>query len=461
MVKLRTRPWHNSELLSPYRFFDVQGMSQSSARHSLVNIAELEVAMQLYERLLTDFREYDFSRKIGIITPYKGQLRELKSRFASKYGNAIFNMIDFNTTDAFQGRESEVIIFSCVRASNRGIGFLSDIRRMNVGLTRAKSSLWVLGNSQSLVQGEFWDGLIKDARRRNVYTDGEILKILRKPQFTGYKNVEMADADAPEPPMPSRSASASATSVPRPSSASTATLLSESSLPASASGNEAQLGQQTLPSGPSGGPNGLDDRRNCGICGSFAHMTHNCDNEESKEMARGTCFRCGEAGHTKFNCNAERCTECGQTGHAANSCQSTTVLSKQEKKQIARQELMHSRNMKERAEKQRQRQLGGHDPKVPVIQVSTDTPKGEKHDGPGKRKRTDSPASDGSKASRPRTSDQNMPPAPKNAPTGPKNQQRKIDANVPPPSSEVSQYVLCLYMQSACRSTNAYCHRTW
>jgi senataxin len=111
-------------------------------------------------------------------------------------------------------------------------------------------------------------------------------------------------------------------------------------------------------------------------------------------------------------------------------------LSKQEKKQIARQELMHSRNMKERAEKQRQRQLGGHDPKVPVIQVSTDTPKGEKHDGPGKRKRTDSPASDGSKASRPRTSDQNMPPAPENAPTGPKNQRRKIDANVPPPSSE-------------------------
>ncbi|KAL3449256.1 SEN1 N terminal-domain-containing protein [Aspergillus insuetus] len=436
MVKLRTRPWHNSELLSPYRFFDVQGMSQSSARHSLVNIAELEVAMQLYERLLTDFREYDFSRKIGIITPYKGQLRELKSRFASKYGNAIFNMIDFNTTDAFQGRESEVIIFSCVRASNKGIGFLSDIRRMNVGLTRAKSSLWVLGNSQSLVQGEFWNGLIKDARRRNVYTDGEILKILRKPQFTGYKNVEMADADTPEPPMPSRSASASATSVPRPSSASTATLPSESSLPAGASGNEAKLGQQPLPDGPSGGPNGLDDRRNCGICGSFTHMTHNCDNEESKEMARGTCFRCGEAGHTKFNCTAERCTECGQTGHTANSCQSTKVLSKQEKKQIARQELMHSRNLKERAEKQRQRQLGGHDPKVPVIQVSTDAPKPEKHDGSGKRKRTDSPASDGSKASRPRKSDQNMPPAPKNAPTGPKNQRRKIDANVPPPSTE-------------------------
>ncbi|KAJ0424272.1 tRNA-splicing endonuclease [Aspergillus carlsbadensis] len=430
MAMLRTRPWHNSELLSPYRFFDVQGMSQSSARHSLVNIAELEVAMQLYERLLTDFREYDFSRKIGIITPYKGQLRELKSRFASKYGNAIFNMIDFNTTDAFQGRESEVIIFSCVRASNKGIGFLSDIRRMNVGLTRAKSSLWVLGNSQSLVQGEFWNGLIKDARRRNVYTDGEILKILRKPQFTGYKNVEMADADAPEPPMPSRSASASATSISRPSST------SESSLPAGASGNEARLGQQPLPDGPSGGPNGLDDRRNCGICGSFAHMTHNCDNEESKERARGTCFRCGEAGHTKFNCTAERCMECGQTGHVANSCQSTTVLSKQEKNQIARQELFHSRNMKERAEKQRQRQLGGHDPKVPAIQVSTDAPKAEKHDGPSKRKRTDSPASDGSKASRPRKSDQNMQPAPKNAPAGPKNQRRKIDANVPPPSTE-------------------------
>ncbi|KAL2830194.1 SEN1 N terminal-domain-containing protein [Aspergillus cavernicola] len=431
MAQLRQRPWHQSELLSPYRFFDVQGLHQSAAKgHSLINMAELRVAMQLYERLLADFQEYDFSRKIGIITPYKGQLRELKNQFAAKYGNAIFNMIEFNTTDAFQGRESEIIIFSCVRASNKGIGFLSDIRRMNVGLTRAKSSLWVLGNSQSLVQGEFWNGLIKDARRRNVYTDGDIPKILQKPQFTGYKNVEMADVDAPESAVPSRAASAG--SISRPPSASLDDLPSESPFSATASGKDTP--PISIPQGPSGGPNGLDETRNCGICGSFSHMTHNCDNDESKEIARGTCFRCGDAGHTRFNCTAERCIGCGQFDHTLSICRSTKVIPKHEKTRIAREEATHSRNQKQRAERQRLRQLGGHDPKVPTIQVTTNKPKPEDTNGPGKRKRTDSPISDASKASRPRKSDQNIPPkGPKTIPLGgPKNQRRKIDANAPP-----------------------------
>ncbi|KAF7592102.1 DEAD-box type RNA helicase [Aspergillus hancockii] len=258
MARLRARPWHQSELLSPYRFFDVQGLHQSAAKgHSLVNMAELRVAMQLYERLLADFRSFDFAGKIGIITPYKGQLKLLKTHFAAKYGNAIFNMIDFNTTDAFQGRESEVIIFSCVRASNKGIGFLADIRRMNVGLTRAKSSLWVLGNSQSLVQGEFWNGLIKDARRRNVYTDGDVLKILQRPQFMGYKNVDMFDADASEPV---NSAGATSTDpVSRSSSTPHDNSSSGSPNPMAASGKDALL--TAPPEAPSGGANGLDDNR--------------------------------------------------------------------------------------------------------------------------------------------------------------------------------------------------------
>ncbi|KAI9368140.1 SEN1 N terminal-domain-containing protein [Aspergillus egyptiacus] len=435
MARLRFRPWHQSELLSPYRFFDVQGLHQSSAKgHSLVNMAEVKVAMQLYERLRTDFRDYDFSRKVGVITPYKGQLTMLKTQFSSKYGTGIFSMIDFNTTDAFQGRESEVIIFSCVRASNKGIGFLSDIRRMNVGLTRAKSSLWVLGNSQSLVQGEFWNSLIKDARRRNAYTDGDIPAILRKPQFTGYKNVDMADADgtAPDPAAPSRDSSAGAVS--RPSSVSLDNLPSESPFSGTASGNGTP--PIPVPQGPSGGGNGLDETRNCGICGSFAHMTHNCDNEESKEIARGTCFRCGEAGHTRQHCTAERCTQCGQIGHASDTCHASKPLPKHEKAKIVREEAIHARNQKERAERQRLKQLGGHDPKVPVIQVSTDKAKLDIH-GSSKRKRTDSPVSEASKVSKPRTSDQNVPNGPKSMPPNPpKNQRRKIDANVPPPNAE-------------------------
>ncbi|KAH8431639.1 putative tRNA-splicing endonuclease [Aspergillus melleus] len=430
MAKLRTRPWHQSQLLSPYRFFDVQGLHQSAARgHSLVNLAELRVAMQLYERLMSDFQGYDFAGKIGIITPYKGQLRELKTHFAARYGNAIFNMIDFNTTDAFQGRESEVIIFSCVRSSNKGIGFLSDIRRMNVGLTRAKSSLWVLGNSQSLVQGEFWNRLIKDARRRNVYTDGDVLKILQQPQFTGYNNVEMMDIDAPGSKTPTGVASVG--SVSRPSSVSLDNLPSDSpSVSASGRGTP----PMPLPEGPSGGHNGLDETRMCGKCGSFSHMTHNCDNIEAREATQSTCFRCGQSGHTRIMCTAERCVQCGHVGHLAASCTSAKPLSKFEKGKIAREENSLAHMQKQRAERQRAKQLGGHDPKVPSIQVTTgsETNKSieprksvDSSKGSIKRKRTNSPPADAPTGPK-RRGDPNAPPsAPKGLRRG------KLDANIP------------------------------
>lgn len=182
MAGLRQQKWHQSMLLGPYRFFDVQGQHQAAPKgHSLINLAEIEIAMKLYKRLTSDFPDYNFKGKVGIITPYKSQLRELKTRFTSEYGNTIIEDIEFNTTDAFQGRESEVIIFSCVRASPAGgIGFLQDIRRMNVGLTRAKSSLWVLGNSQSLVRGEFWRKLVEDAKDRKRYTSGDLHKMLNQ-----------------------------------------------------------------------------------------------------------------------------------------------------------------------------------------------------------------------------------------------------------------------------------------
>ena len=235
MAKLRARPWHHSKILAPYRFFDVQGMSSAAAKgHSLVNLAEINVAMQLYDRLVTDVSKVDFAGKIGIITPYKGQLKELKAKFMGRYGEDILKHIEFNTTDAFQGRECDIIIFSCVRASTKGIGFLNDIRRMNVGLTRAKCSLWVLGNSQALSQGEFWRALLQDARSRDLYTDGDILSLLRRPLLTAdmmKDDVDMTGVDdtatdsklsrsverkilpiAAEPQRPSSSSSASTTS---------------------------------------------------------------------------------------------------------------------------------------------------------------------------------------------------------------------------------------------------------
>ncbi|KKF96084.1 Helicase SEN1 [Ceratocystis platani] len=187
MSGLRSMPWHDSLLFSPYRFFDVKGVQGRGAKgQSLVNLKEIEVSLQLYRRLKADYPAVDLTRRIGIITPYKAQLAELRFRFAREFGDAINDSIEFNTTDAFQGRECDIIIFSCVRASpTGGIGFMTDIRRMNVGLTRAKSSLWILGDSNALAQGEYWKKLIEDAKQRLLLTDGDIQDILRRPTQKG------------------------------------------------------------------------------------------------------------------------------------------------------------------------------------------------------------------------------------------------------------------------------------
>lgn len=183
LASLRVQPWHSSLLLSPYRFFDVKGSQEKGGGgRSLVNTEELKVAMKLYQRIRQDYSEVDLKGKIGIITPYKAQLYRLREQFVQYYGEKIQEDIEFNTTDAFQGRECEIIIFSCVRASpTGGIGFMTDIRRMNVGLTRAKSSLWVLGDSKALSQGRYWRLLIEDAQRRDRYTTGNIFQLLSQP----------------------------------------------------------------------------------------------------------------------------------------------------------------------------------------------------------------------------------------------------------------------------------------
>ncbi|KAI1104571.1 SEN1 N terminal-domain-containing protein [Jackrogersella minutella] len=220
MRKLRHQPWHQSALLGPYRFFDVNGIQERGRKgQSLVNLEELKVAMQLYERLMTDYSSTDFKGKIGIITPYKAQLYELRDQFSRRYGEKITEHIEFNTTDAFQGRECEIIIFSCVRASpTGGIGFMTDIRRMNVGLTRAKSSLFILGDSRALVQGEFWNKLIVDAKSRDRYTAGDVLSLLRRsgPQLPP-PNFDIQPAPAPPAP-PSLTSSSKSIDVLNPSS---------------------------------------------------------------------------------------------------------------------------------------------------------------------------------------------------------------------------------------------------
>lgn len=166
--------------------FDIVGKhQQNELSRSLFNYAEAQVALELVDKLIQILPQTEFSGRIGIISPYKEQIRTLKDVFKRKYGHSILSEIDFNTVDGFQGQEKEIIIMSCVRASESGnVGFLSDVRRMNVALTRARTSLWILGNKKSLLRNTVWKRLLDDAAERNAVSEahpGFLKKIFKLP----------------------------------------------------------------------------------------------------------------------------------------------------------------------------------------------------------------------------------------------------------------------------------------
>lgn len=100
MDKKTLQPWHKSSLFPPYTFFHVRdGVEAPGRHHSWINPREAQTALAIYERLLRDFPTVDFDYRIGIVTPYKGQVFELKTVFRRRFGDDILAKISFNTVD--------------------------------------------------------------------------------------------------------------------------------------------------------------------------------------------------------------------------------------------------------------------------------------------------------------------------------------------------------------------------
>ena len=96
----------------------------------------------MVEKIATKFLKAGIKpEQIGIITPYEGQRAYLVQymQYSGQLHQKFYAEIEVASVDAFQGREKDFIILSCVRANeHQGIGFLNDPRRLNVALTRAK-----------------------------------------------------------------------------------------------------------------------------------------------------------------------------------------------------------------------------------------------------------------------------------------------------------------------------------
>jgi len=155
-----------------FRQFNMLDLDSREERDgtSLSNRDEAELVLHLYRTIDHESEGLVAAQtRVAIITPYSQQVSLLHRIFGEAYGPSYTARVEISTVDAFQGRESAIVIYSCVRAGDKGngIGFLSDVQRMNVALTRAKNFLFVIARRRSIIVNPYWRDLVTYARDKN------------------------------------------------------------------------------------------------------------------------------------------------------------------------------------------------------------------------------------------------------------------------------------------------------
>ena len=134
--------------------------------HGRINKAEAELVLSTLNNYINKIGKERFLAErldVGIISPYKVQTQYLRQQIRKREEFRPFRqVISVNTVDGFQGQERDIIIISLVRSNDNGqIGFLSDLRRMNVAMTRARMKLIIFGDKATLQHHAFYRKLIQ------------------------------------------------------------------------------------------------------------------------------------------------------------------------------------------------------------------------------------------------------------------------------------------------------------
>jgi len=162
----------------PLEFIDTAGCGftegQDKETLSRFNEEEAQVLIHRIERLVEEIGTDEWMSEhltMGIITPYRAQVDYLhKLAEASAILEPLNRLITINTVDAFQGQERDVIAISFVRSNEKSeVGFLGDIRRTNVAMTRAKKKLIMIGDSATLGSNPFYVKLIDYVQEGGYY----------------------------------------------------------------------------------------------------------------------------------------------------------------------------------------------------------------------------------------------------------------------------------------------------
>uniref|UniRef100_A0A2M4A3L2 DNA helicase n=1 Tax=Anopheles triannulatus TaxID=58253 RepID=A0A2M4A3L2_9DIPT len=166
-------PWPSPDC--PMFFLVTQGQEEiAGSGTSYLNRTEASNV----EKITTRFLKAGIKpEQIGIITPYEGQRAYLVQymQYQGSLHSKLYQEIEIASVDAFQGREKDIIIMSCVRANeHQGIGFLNDPRRLNVALTRAKYGIIIVGNPKVLSKQELWNHLLNFYKDKKVLVEGSL-----------------------------------------------------------------------------------------------------------------------------------------------------------------------------------------------------------------------------------------------------------------------------------------------
>ena len=181
-----------SPLDTPLMWLDTSAISNTEFRISNGSISNADEA-RLVIHTLRDYIEMVSPQKIeservdfGIITPYRGQARLIRRLLKMQhYFRKLKRHITVGTVDGFQGQERDVIVISLVRDNAEGsIGFLRDLRRMNVAMTRARMKLIIVGNADTLGRHRFYRALIE-----HVKEHGEFVSVIPHQSSTTVENL--------------------------------------------------------------------------------------------------------------------------------------------------------------------------------------------------------------------------------------------------------------------------------
>ncbi|HEY9045027.1 MAG TPA: AAA domain-containing protein [Ohtaekwangia sp.] len=192
IMKFSSRYFYNDELIAhesvkhellrpnqqPVEFIDTAGAGfieeQDKETLSRYNKEEAALLTQQVEKLAEEIGIDEWLQQkitLAIITPYRAQVDYLlKLAEGSSVLEPLHGLISINTVDAFQGQERDVIAISFVRSNDKGeVGFLGDIRRTNVAMTRARKKLIMIGDSATLGSHPFYLDLIDYVQQNEFY----------------------------------------------------------------------------------------------------------------------------------------------------------------------------------------------------------------------------------------------------------------------------------------------------